>query len=81
METQYVYHDTIPQYAFVGWSPSPGQTISEFGTIFLQRSSGRDPAVLAAEQARKKAEEDAKKKAEAERRKKEKQPPQPPQPR
>jgi len=49
VETQYVFHDTIPQYGFVGWSPSPGQTISEFGTIFLLRSRGRDPAILAAE--------------------------------
>jgi membrane carboxypeptidase/penicillin-binding protein len=78
VETQYVYHPTIPPYGFVGWNPSPGQTISEFGTIFLMRSKGKDPAIA---EAQKKAEELARKKAEEEeerkRREKEKQPPGP----
>jgi PASTA domain len=81
VETSYVYHDTIPQYGFIGWSPSPGESISEFGTIYLMRSRGRDPAIVAREQAeaqqqadeeaRKKAEEEARKKAEEERKRRE----------
>jgi membrane peptidoglycan carboxypeptidase len=80
VETQYVYHDTISPYGFVGWSPPPGQTTSEFGTIFLLRSRGRDPAIVAAEQqAQQKAEADARKKAaeERKRRAEEKKPPGP----
>jgi membrane peptidoglycan carboxypeptidase len=79
VETQYVYDENTPPYGFVGWSPSPGQSISEFGTIFLLRSKGRDPAIVAAEaEARRKA---AKEKADEERRraeeKKKKKPPGP----
>jgi membrane peptidoglycan carboxypeptidase len=78
VETGYVYDNTIPPYGFVGWSPSPGQSISEFGTIFLLRSRGKDPAVVAREEAeRQKAEEEARKKAEEERKRKEKKPPGP----
>ena len=53
VETQYVYHDTQPYGAFLGWSPSPGQTIAEFGTVYLTRSRGKDPAVVAAEKKKK----------------------------
>jgi membrane peptidoglycan carboxypeptidase len=79
VETQYVYHDTIPLYGFVGWSPGPGQTISEFGTVFLQRSKGKDPAIAQAEEeARNKAEDEARKKAEEERTRREKKKKDPP---
>jgi membrane peptidoglycan carboxypeptidase len=81
VETEYVYHDTIPPYGFVGWSPSPGQTISEFGTIFLQRSRGKDPAIAQAEEAQRKAEEEQKKAEEERKRPKKNQPPGPPGPR
>jgi membrane peptidoglycan carboxypeptidase len=70
VETQFVYSDTVPPYGFIGWSPSPGQSIAEFGTIYLQRSKGRDPAVVAAEQqAQQKAEDQAKQKRSEERKK------------
>ena len=58
VEKQYVYSDTVPKYGFMGWSPGSGDWISEFGTIYAVYSSGRDPAVVAAEKA------EAKKKAE-----------------
>jgi membrane peptidoglycan carboxypeptidase len=68
VETQFVFHPTIPPYGFVGWSPSPGQTTAEFGTIYLVRSKGKDPAIeaqqKAQEEAQRKAEEEARKKAE-----------------
>ena len=41
VETQYVYNDNAPYGAFLGWSPGPGQTISEFGTIFLRARGAR----------------------------------------
>jgi beta-lactam-binding protein with PASTA domain len=81
VETQYVYSDSVPKFGFMGWSPSPGQTTSEFGTIYLVRSKGKDPAIAAAEEAaKKKAEEDAKKKAEQQRKQRQnkKMPPWPP---
>ena len=82
VETQYVYHETISPYGFVGWSPSPGQTTSEFGTIFLLRSRGRDPAIVAAEQqAQQKAEADARKKAAEERKRRAEERKKPPGPR
>ena len=48
VETQLVFSDQ-PNGTFLGWSPGPGQMVSEFGTIFLLRSKGRDPAVVAEE--------------------------------
>jgi membrane peptidoglycan carboxypeptidase len=77
--TQYVHSETTPTYGFIGWSPSPGQTTSEFGTILLLRSKGRDPAIVAAEQqAQQKAEAEARKKAEEERKRLEKEKRKPP---
>ena len=66
VEKTYVYNDKVPKYGFMGWSPSPGDWISEFGTIYAVYSNGRNPAVVAEEKAK------AKKKAEQ---KKQKQPP------
>ena len=43
VETQYVYDDDAPYGAFLGWSPGPGQTISEFGTVFLTALAGQGP--------------------------------------
>jgi membrane peptidoglycan carboxypeptidase len=58
VEKSYVYHDKVPKYGFIGWSPSPGSWISEFGMIYAVYSNGRDPAVVAAEKAaEKKAQE------------------------
>jgi membrane peptidoglycan carboxypeptidase len=71
VEKTYVYNDKVPKYGFMGWSPSPGDWISEFGTMYAVYSNGRDPAVVAEEKA------DAKKKAEQ---KKKQQPPQNPGP-
>jgi len=59
VETQFLYSDTVPQFGFIGWSPSPGQSVAEFGTIYLQRSKGKDPAVA---EAQKKAQDEAKQK-------------------
>ena len=70
VETQYVYDDNAPYGAFLGWSPGPGQSISEFGTVFLTRSRGKDPAVVAAEKKKKKEEE-----AEERKRRRKQQPP------
>ncbi len=67
--TEYVWSDK-PNNEFVGWSPGPGQTIAEFGTIALLRSKGPDPAVLAEEKRlreeaeRERREEEKKKKEE-----------------
>ena len=64
VEKTYVYSDTVPKYNFIGWSPSPGEWISEFGTVYAVYSNGRDPAVVAQEkaEARRKAQEQKKKK-------------------
>jgi membrane peptidoglycan carboxypeptidase len=56
VETQYVYNDSAPYGAFLGWSPGPGQSVAEFGTIYLTRSRGKDPAIIAAERQRAAAE-------------------------
>ncbi|HLL62732.1 MAG TPA: transglycosylase domain-containing protein [Propionibacteriaceae bacterium] len=56
VETSYVYNDTEPFGAFIGWSPSSGQTVAKFGTVYLLRSRGKDPAVVAEE--RRRAEEE-----------------------
>ena len=53
----------MPKYGFMGWSPGPGSTISEFGTVYGVYSKGRDPAVVAQEKA------DAKKKAQQKKKK------------
>jgi membrane peptidoglycan carboxypeptidase len=70
VEKRFTYSDTVPKYGFIGWSPGPGSTISEFGSVYGVYSKGRDPAVVAKEKA------DAKKKSQQ---KKKKNPPQPPQ--
>ena len=44
VERQFVYSDKVPKYGFMGWSPSPGDWISEFGTMYAVYSNGRDPA-------------------------------------
>ena len=72
VETSYVYHDSAPYGAFLGWSPGPGQTVSKFGTIYLLRSRGKDPAVIAeerrqAEEEQKRAEEERKRREEVQR--------------
>jgi len=54
VEKRYTYDDKAPKYAFLRWSPGPGSTISEFGTIYAMYSNGRDPAVVAKEKAAKK---------------------------
>jgi len=79
VETSYVYNDTEPFGAFLGWSPSPGETVAKFGTVYLLRSRGRDPAVIAeeqrqAEEEQRKAEEEQKQREEEEKRKREKPP-------
>jgi len=56
VETSYIYHDSAPYGAFLGWSPGPGQSVAKFGTIYLLRSRGRDPAVVAEERRRAQAE-------------------------
>jgi len=71
VEKQYAYSDKVPKFGFMGWSPGPGSSISEFGTIYARYSNGRDPAVVAAEK-------DAKKKAQQQ--KKRQQNPVPPPP-
>ena len=59
VEKQFVYSDKVPKYGFMGWSPSPGDWISEFGTMYAVYSSGRDPAKVEEEkdEARRKAQE------------------------
>jgi membrane peptidoglycan carboxypeptidase len=83
VETQYVWSEA-PNGAFVGWSPGPGQSVAEFGTIFLLRSKGRDPAVLAEERRlreeaeqrqQQQEEEEEEEKKEEEKEKEEKKPP------
>jgi beta-lactam-binding protein with PASTA domain len=73
VETQFVYSDTVPPFGFMGWAPSPGQSISEFGTIYLVRSKGKDPAIAAAEAAKRKAAADAQKQAEQQQQKQQEQ--------
>ncbi len=71
VEKTYVYSDSVPKYSFIGWSPAPGDWISEFGTVYAVYSNGRDPADVAAEKAA------AKKKAEEQKRKQQQQQPSP----
>ena len=73
VEKQYVYSDRVPKYGFMGWSPSPGDWISEFGTMYAVYSNGRDPEKVAEEKA------EARRKAQ-EKKRREEQPPQNPGP-
>ena len=59
VERQFVYSDKVPKYGFMGWSPSPGDWISEFGTMYAVYSNGRDPEEVEEEkdEARRKAQE------------------------
>ena len=59
VERQFVYSDKVPKYGFMGWSPSPGDWISEFGTMYAVYSNGRDPEEVEEEkdEARQKAQE------------------------
>jgi membrane peptidoglycan carboxypeptidase len=59
VEKRYIYHDKVPKYGFIGWSPDPGSWISEYGMVYAVYSDGRDPEVVAAEKdARRKAREE-----------------------
>jgi len=49
VERRYVYSDRR-KYDFVGWSVSPGQSVPEFSTVYVDISQGRDPAVVRREQ-------------------------------
>jgi beta-lactam-binding protein with PASTA domain len=63
VDKRYIYHDKVPKYGFIGWSPSPGSWISEFGMVYAVYSNGRDPAVVAEERlARERAQEEKAKK-------------------
>jgi membrane peptidoglycan carboxypeptidase len=76
VETQYVYNDSAPYGAFLGWSPGPGQTVAKFGTVYLLRSRGKDPAVIAAERQRAEDErEEAERKRQEEEEKRRQDPP------
>jgi membrane peptidoglycan carboxypeptidase len=55
VEKRYVYDDKVAKYGFIGWSPSPGSWISEFGMVYAVYSKGRDPAVVAKEKAARRA--------------------------
>jgi membrane carboxypeptidase/penicillin-binding protein len=57
VEKQYVFSDTEPKWDFIEWSPAPGAMVSEFGTIHMVYSKGRDPEVVEAE--KQKQEEEA----------------------
>jgi membrane peptidoglycan carboxypeptidase len=70
VETSYVYSDSEPRRAFLGWSPGPGETIAKFGTVYLMRSRGQDPAVIEAQRRQQQQEEAERRRQEEERRKK-----------
>jgi membrane peptidoglycan carboxypeptidase len=74
VEKRYTYSDRVPKYGFMGWSPSPGSWIAEFGTIYAVYSNGRDPEEVAREKA------EAKRKAEERRRRQQQSQPEPTQP-
>jgi membrane peptidoglycan carboxypeptidase len=61
VEKRYTYSDKVPKYDFMHWSPSPGSSIAEFGTVYAVYSKGRDPAVVAKEKAAKKKAQEKKK--------------------
>ncbi|GAA3640686.1 transglycosylase domain-containing protein [Microlunatus ginsengisoli] len=80
---EYVYSNSVKRYRFIRWSPGSGARVGQFSTISALFSRGRDPQVVAAEKAKKKAEakkkaaakkkaEEKKKKAEEEKKKKDK---------
>jgi membrane carboxypeptidase/penicillin-binding protein len=72
VEKAYVYSDSVPEFGFIGWSPGPGASVSQFGTVYATYSRGRDPQRVA-EEKRERAQ--AKKKAAAEKKKREKKKP------
>ena len=75
VERSWSYSDQVPRGGFIGWSPAPGSSISQYGTIYRVYSQGRDPEKVAAErrEARERAEKAAeKRKKEAAKKKKEK---------
>jgi membrane peptidoglycan carboxypeptidase len=74
VEKTYVYSDSVPKYSFIGWSPSPGDWISEFGTVYAVFSNGRDPADVAAEKAAAKKAEEQKKKQQQQQQQQQQQP-------
>ncbi len=58
VERRYVYHDKVPKYGFITWSPSPGSWTSEYGMVYAVYSDGQDPAdVKAQRDARRRAQE------------------------
>jgi membrane peptidoglycan carboxypeptidase len=61
VDKRYVYNDKVPKYGFIGWSPSSGSWISEFGMVYAMYSNGPDPEKVAAEKAAKKKAQEAKK--------------------
>jgi membrane peptidoglycan carboxypeptidase len=67
---QFVYSNSTPKYGFIGWSPSSGARISEFGTVTALFSKGRDPAEVHAEKQAKRRAAAERKKKEAEQKKK-----------
>jgi membrane peptidoglycan carboxypeptidase len=62
VERRYVYHDKVPKYGFITWSPSPGSWTSEYGMVYAVYSNGQDPADI-------KAQRDARRRAQAEKKK------------
>ena len=40
---RFVYSDDVPRGSLVGWSPGPGSSVSEFGTVYAQFSRGPEP--------------------------------------
>ena len=59
VETAYLYSNSA-RGAFLGWSPGPGSSVPQFGTILQLRSKGVDPAIAAA---KRKAAADARERA------------------
>jgi serine/threonine-protein kinase len=43
VERRFVYSDSVPRGSLVGWSPRPGSSVSEFGTVYAQFSRGPEP--------------------------------------
>ncbi|HEY5821498.1 MAG TPA: penicillin-binding protein [Propionibacteriaceae bacterium] len=81
VETQYVFSSSA-RGTFLGWSPGPGRTVAQFGTVYQLRSKGKDPAIEAAKRRaaaeKKKAAAEAKKRAEEKKKKEEKEKAKPP---
>ena len=53
--TRYVYSTSFDAGRWMGFSPSSGATVQEFGTIYSEYSKGEDPAIAREEQARREA--------------------------